>query len=413
MFDSQDIGMKCLSAKGFQRVLGRRRELIRLGLEARAIDRIAEERMADGSEMDPQLMRASRLQAACEQARNRLPVDAAIAFEHLPMADRGATVCTHGHAIAHMGMAPDRLLDGAAGALRPSPDESKVAAAQRPGTAVVGELPAQRAVGAVGLGHDQETARVLVEAVHDAGAFLAANAGEGWAAMSNQRIDQRARPVAGGGMDDEPGGLVDDEELVVLVHDVQRDILRRDFGVRRGRNGEANAVAGVDAIAGIADGGAVVRNRPRQDQRLVARARELREVRCQDAIEPCPAFLGGNRHFLAALRHGHPMSDPSADGDQPLDPAAARIVAKVRWLMLIAGATTLLAVSAVIGVIGYRLFTSGERAGALVEATALVATGVAEDRIAVTLDVGGATEIRTFDLKTLRPTGRLRFTTEP
>jgi hypothetical protein len=114
------------------------------------------------------------------------------------------------------------------------------------------------------------------------------------------------------------------------------------------------------------------------------------------------------------------MSDPSADDDQPLDPAAARIVAKVRWLMLIAGATTLLAVSAVIGVIGYRLFTSGGRAGPLVEATALlpkgariVATGVAEDRIAVTLDVGGATEIRTFDLRTLRPTGRLRFATEP
>jgi hypothetical protein len=99
----------------------------------------------------------------------------------------------------------------------------------------------------------------------------------------------------------------------------------------------------------------------------VARARELREVRCQDAIEPCPAFLGGNRHFLAALRHRHPMSDPSADDDQPLDPAAARIVAKVRWLTLIAGATTLLAVSAVIGVIGYRLFTSRRGAGPLVE----------------------------------------------
>src|ERR1700738_4628491 len=136
MFDSQDIGMKCLSAKGFQRVLGRRRELIRLGLEARAIDRIAEERMADGSEMDPQLVRASRLQAACEQARKRLPADGAVAFEHLPVADRSATVCTHGHAITRVGMAPDRLLDGAAGALRPSPDGSQGDAAKRPGSAL-------------------------------------------------------------------------------------------------------------------------------------------------------------------------------------------------------------------------------------------------------------------------------------
>jgi hypothetical protein len=38
---------------------------------------------------------------------------------------------------------------------------------------------------------------------------------------------------------------------------------------------------------------------------------------------------------------------------------------------------------------------------------------VAEDRVAVTIDVGGAIEIRTFDLRTFKPTGRLRFATEP
>jgi hypothetical protein len=95
------------------------------------------------------------------------------------------------------------------------------------------------------------------------------------------------------------------------------------------------------------------------------------------------------------------MSKLSADDEAPLDPAAARIVAKVRWLMLIAGATTLLAIAAVIGVIGYRVFKAEGSAA------------VAEDRIALTLDVGGAIEIRTFDAKTLKPTGRLRFATEP
>jgi hypothetical protein len=114
------------------------------------------------------------------------------------------------------------------------------------------------------------------------------------------------------------------------------------------------------------------------------------------------------------------MSNPSADDEQPLDPAAARIVAKVRWLMLIAGATTLIAVAAVIGVIGYRVFKSEGSSAAPADVTALlpkgariVATVVADDRIAVTLDVGGTTEIRTFDARTLRPTGRLRFVTEP
>jgi hypothetical protein len=112
------------------------------------------------------------------------------------------------------------------------------------------------------------------------------------------------------------------------------------------------------------------------------------------------------------------MTKLSADDEAPFDPAAARIVAKVRWLMLIAGATTLLAIAAVIGVIGYRVFKAEGSASADVTAllprgARVIATAVAEDRIAVTLDVGGAIEIRTFDAKTLKPTGRLRFATEP
>ena len=114
------------------------------------------------------------------------------------------------------------------------------------------------------------------------------------------------------------------------------------------------------------------------------------------------------------------MSKLSADDEAPLDPAAARIVAKVRWLMVISGATTLIAIAAVIGVIGYRVFKAEGSAAATADVTALlpkgariVATAVAEDRIAVTVDVGGALEIRTFDLRTLKPMGRLRFATEP
>jgi len=114
------------------------------------------------------------------------------------------------------------------------------------------------------------------------------------------------------------------------------------------------------------------------------------------------------------------MSDPSNNDEKPLDPAAARVVARLRWLMLISGVTTLVAIAAVLGVIGYRLFKSDGSAAASTDVTALlpkgariVATAVAEDRVVVTLDVGGAIEIRTFDLKSLKPTGRLRFATEP
>jgi hypothetical protein len=113
------------------------------------------------------------------------------------------------------------------------------------------------------------------------------------------------------------------------------------------------------------------------------------------------------------------MNDPLAGEEKPLDPAAASIVAKVRWLMLISGATTLVAVAAVLGVIGYRVFkaegsvTQADVTALLPRGARIVSTAVAEDRVAVTIDVGGAIELRTFDIRTFRQTGRLRFATEP
>jgi hypothetical protein len=114
------------------------------------------------------------------------------------------------------------------------------------------------------------------------------------------------------------------------------------------------------------------------------------------------------------------MSNPPADDDHPLDPAAARMVAKVRWLMVISGATTLIAIAAVIGVIGYRVFKAEGSAVAQTDVVALLpkgarilSTSVSEDRIVVAIETNGAIEIRTFDLKTLKPAGRLRFATEP
>jgi len=113
------------------------------------------------------------------------------------------------------------------------------------------------------------------------------------------------------------------------------------------------------------------------------------------------------------------MSTASADDEKPLDPAAASMMAKVRGLMVISGVTTMLAIAAVLGVIGYRVFTA-EGSATAADVTALlpkgarvVAIAAAADRIVVTIELAGALEARTFDLKTLKPTGRLRFNPEP
>jgi hypothetical protein len=43
----------------------------------------------------------------------------------------------------------------------------------------------------------------------------------------------------------------------------------------------------------------------------------------------------------------------------------------------------------------------------------VIATGVSGDRVVVTVEVNGVTEIRTFDARSLQPVGRLRFANEP
>ena len=113
------------------------------------------------------------------------------------------------------------------------------------------------------------------------------------------------------------------------------------------------------------------------------------------------------------------MSTSEQDDERPLPPEQQKIVARVRWLMLVSGFATLLGIAVVIGVIGYR-FSRGNGTVAPAEVTAMLpkgarvlATAVADDRIVVTIEQAGAVEVRTFDLKTLKATGRLRFATEP
>jgi hypothetical protein len=109
-----------------------------------------------------------------------------------------------------------------------------------------------------------------------------------------------------------------------------------------------------------------------------------------------------------------------SDDEKPLDPQAARAVAQVRRLMMIASATTFIAVAVVLGVIGYRVFRAEGSAPPFAEVTAalpagakVISTAVSNDHIVVTVDVGGVIELHTFDPDTLKPLGRLRLEPKP
>ena len=111
------------------------------------------------------------------------------------------------------------------------------------------------------------------------------------------------------------------------------------------------------------------------------------------------------------------MSD---DAEKPLDPEAARIVAKVRRLMMIASLTTFIAVAIVIAVIGYRFFKGEGRAQAGPDADApwpngarIVSSAMIDERLALMIETPSGLEVRFFDLRTLKPAGRLPLGGKP
>lgn len=132
---------------------------------------------------------------------------------------------------------------------------------------------------------------------------------------------------------------------------------------------------------------------------------------------------------LSAAKPARPMVEtPPAE---TVDPDAAGVIAKVRRLMLVSMAVTIVAVGSVFGFIGYRIF-KGEgmvekRADKLPAPAAIPAditlsiprgakviqSAVANDRLVLTLEIDGKVEVRTFDVRTLQPTGRLNFSATP
>jgi hypothetical protein len=110
------------------------------------------------------------------------------------------------------------------------------------------------------------------------------------------------------------------------------------------------------------------------------------------------------------------VQEMSGDDEKPLDPDAARIVANVRRLMIIASLTTFIAVAAVIGVIGYRVFKGEGRVQAATDVTATLPAGakvlssaIGEGRLVLTVEINGTIELLSFDVNKLKPLNRTRL----
>src|ERR1700722_3985236 len=291
MVEAENGGVQSLPAQRQERGSRGRLQPSRLGLEARAIDRITEQRMAYMREMNPNLMRAAGFQSAGYQGRR------AQQFLDAPMRDGGTAARRFHdrHFLPLTRMAAERRVDPAGARVERAPGNREIFANQRPGAAMVGEQRGEPLMRGVGLCDDDQPGSVLVEAMDDAWPPDAADSREARAAMADQCVDERAGGMSWRGMDEEPRGLVDNGEVLVLVDDSQRHILAEQRRVLRRRRGNLDSRADEDLGGGIARPRPVDRDLASLDQRLEAgaRKRELALVRraAQESVQPLARVL--------------------------------------------------------------------------------------------------------------------------
>jgi hypothetical protein len=128
--------------------------------------------------------------------------------------------------------------------------------------------------------------------VHDPGPQLAADPREP-AGVVEQRVDQRAVGVAGRRVDDQAGRLVDDDEVLVLEEDRQRDVLGDRAGRRGRRDRDLDDVAEAELGPRLrrrdaADRDVAVVDQPadlRAGQRVVAPGQGLGEERVEPGAD--------------------------------------------------------------------------------------------------------------------------------
>lgn len=166
------------------------------------------------------------------------------------------------------------------------------------------ELLGQALVRDIGLGNNEQSGRVLVDPMHDPGTSDTADARELACAMVQQCIDQCSIKVACRGVDNQAGGLLDNQEMFVLENDVERNVL---WLIVRGLDlghGNANFLLSTNLGGRIADRFALRFDGSAANEILQAFTRKRWNDICERAVEP-PARMHGPQANVDRLRTPH------------------------------------------------------------------------------------------------------------
>ena len=149
-------------------------------------------------------------------------------------------------------------------------------------------------------GHDEETARVAVEAVHDPRPAGVADVGQVGVA-GEETLDEGAVLVPGSRVDHEPRRLVHDDDVVVGGAHVDRDVLadRHPVGLRLGE--QLHGRAGTEAVA-LGGDLAVDADRARRDEGLHLDTAPAGQER-DGPVDALPDERGGDGKRVWLLGH--------------------------------------------------------------------------------------------------------------
>jgi hypothetical protein len=216
-----------------------------------AVEGVANDGMAEGLRVDADLMGAAGFDLDFDEREGA--VRAGDALENVNVGDGGAAVgAACGHAGAADEVASDGKGDGGVVLFDVAVDEGQVGLRNL----ALGEHLAELAVGAVVFGDEDEAAGLLVEAMDDAGAEVAADVGE-FMEVEEEGVDEGALVAgvvcaAGSGVNHHACRFVDDGEGLVFVEDVEGDVFGdgvEGFGL--GRAFDLDGFAAVEFLFGF------------------------------------------------------------------------------------------------------------------------------------------------------------------
>src|SRR5215831_4846415 len=253
---------------------------------APAVHRIAEERVPNRGKMHADLVRASRFELAAQKRR---------AVEMLDDADVracGPAVRYDRHRRARDRVPADRCVDGH-GARNSSRRNREIFPLDRSRRELTHEIGLRRR----GLCDHHETARVLVQTMHDARSWKLRER----RSVMEQRVQKRPVAIAAARMDDELCRLVDHEDRVVLVDHRKRNRLRhvRRCGWIRGRRNVDPFMAAQPML--LRDVDAVDRDVAGLDPALEPAPRMLRQ-QCRERLIEAHACMGDGKEEVHRAR---------------------------------------------------------------------------------------------------------------